>query len=173
MPLTIPGDGTPWSSLGTQIVNSVQGPLASLYQSSTQSIPLNTYTGIQFNAENFDTHGGHDPSTNNTRWVCPSGWAGYYDLSGCVMFASDGTGIRIAYMRVNGTTTVRGSLVRVAPVADGFGNAVGTPTITWLLAAGDYVELVALHTNVPNSAISTYVTDPYMPAMNIAFRRFA
>jgi hypothetical protein len=173
MPITIPNTGDPWTTQGTQIVNSVQGPLANLYQTSAQSIPLNTYTAIAFQAESFDSHNGHDLVTNNSRWTCPAGWGGYYDLSGQVMFGSDATGVRVAYLRVNGTTSVRGSCVRVQPTADGFGNGVVVATITWLLNAGDYVELMALHVNNPNTAINTFSGDPYMSGMSVAFRRFA
>lgn len=44
-------------------------PRASLTRSSNQTIADSTNTAVQFNAEEFDSEGGHDTVTNNTRYT--------------------------------------------------------------------------------------------------------
>ena len=54
---------------------------ASVYRASPdQSIPTATFTDINFTAENYDTNGFHDNTTNNTRLTIPTGKGGYYAI---------------------------------------------------------------------------------------------
>ena len=53
-------------------------PCFSARLSSGQSISSGTYTKINFNSEDFDTHGAH----SNGRFTCPSGKAGKYFFNG-------------------------------------------------------------------------------------------
>ena len=54
---------------------------ASVHRTANQSLSNNVYTTINFTAENFDTDGFHDNSTNNTRLTIPSGKGGYYHIT--------------------------------------------------------------------------------------------
>jgi hypothetical protein len=54
---------------------------ASVYRASPdQAISTATFTDINFTAENYDTDGFHDNSTNNTRLTIPTGKGGYYQI---------------------------------------------------------------------------------------------
>ncbi len=58
---------------------------ASVYRASPdQSIANNTFTSVEWTAENYDTDGFHDNVTNNTRLTIPSGKGGYYQIRGQV-----------------------------------------------------------------------------------------
>lgn len=142
-------------------------PLAVMYQSVGQSIPNDQWTPLQFTSETIDTHGGHSTTANTSRWTCPSGWAGYYLIGGLYYPAVGVAGVRVAAVAKNGARS-RGSVTRVQPCADSFGNGVTTQALVQL-AAGDYVEIHALHTQ--GAAMGTFTGDPETSSMNVAFLR--
>jgi hypothetical protein len=144
------------------------GPVFSAVQTVAQSIPNNVWTPLTFSAERIDTDNGHSTSANTSRWVVPTGWAGYYSLSGIVFFATGTTGVRCAALAKNGTR-IPGSSTRTSPCADGFGNGVTTGSMVEQLAVGDYVELIALHNQ--GSAVNTFVTSPETSGLRVAFLR--
>lgn len=57
-------------------------PLASLDRSSDQTISNTTHTAVQWNSETFDTVGGHDTVTNNSRYTAQ--YDGIYMLSASI-----------------------------------------------------------------------------------------
>ena len=148
-----------------------QGPIALLYQTTVHQVANNVAAGVpmQFQAEMYDTHNGHDNATNNSRWTCPSGWAGYYLVSGMGMIASGTTGVRLCWLRKNGSIAIPGTLQRAQPPADNGGAAVAANSAVVYLAVGDYVEVVFLHTQ--GSAVNTFCTSPYIPALSVAWLR--
>ena len=178
MPAKPAAGDAPWTGVGNAIYDSVQGPLFAGYQSSAQSIPFNTYTAVTLDAENVDTHNGHPTAAgSNTKWTCPTGWGGYYLCSGVIMFATDSTGVRVGFLRKTGTGTtatgaVLGSLSRVQPASDGFGNTVPISPVVVPFADGDYIELITLHTNTGSTALNLFTTSPYTSGMNVTFLRF-
>jgi hypothetical protein len=80
--LTISGGVPAWGSAAGQ---TFSGCL--IYPSTTRNnyLSANTTTTITFDSELFDTDGFHSTSTNTNRITVPSGKAGYYAVSGCVM----------------------------------------------------------------------------------------
>jgi hypothetical protein len=152
---------TPWTTVGNQIYDSVQAPVANLYQNSAQSLLNNTETAITLDLEASDTHNGHDLVTNNSRWTCPVGWDGYYLFSGVVFFC---------WLRSNGVNPMPGSVNRRGPFSGADGDGMPTPACLIQMAAGDYIEVVGLHTQ--GTAVNTLATAQYRSGLNVAFQRF-
>jgi hypothetical protein len=103
---------------------------------ANQSIPTNIWTAIQFDTEEWDTDNIFDPA-QNTRLTCKT--AGRYLISGTVRFAENTTGIRMAMICRNGSTTDR--------LANYFGgmdiNGRWSASFTTLvnMIVDDYIEL--------------------------------
>lgn len=122
-------------------INFLQAPPRfELRQSSAQSIPNNTDTAINFNAEDMDTDpaglGGHEPGTP-TQWICR--YPGVYLLSGKATIGFNATGIRVVYLRIN-NIDVPGSAMTVSGTT-AYDPAITTPPKKVFLNAGDFVEL--------------------------------
>lgn len=94
---------------------------------------------ITFNSERYDTGSCHSTVSNTSRLTVPSGGGGVYSIGGCVGFLANATGVRYAYIVVNGATTIA---LNTAPATSAIDTRV-TVACDYLLAAGDYVELGA------------------------------
>ena len=77
---------------------------ARAFHSTTQSIPNNTSTALNFNSERFDTDVIHDNATNNERLTCKT--AGLYLITANIGFAANATGVRAILLQLNGTTFI-------------------------------------------------------------------
>lgn len=135
-------------------------PIGRIVASGTQSLTDNTITAIIFSAaDEIDTHGFHDPSSNNTR-VTPN-IAGYYEFTGTVMFSSrDDYNDVNSWIRKNGGTNLAPAFR--APYATDSGNALfpgviaGTTYATQSMnGTTDYIELVAQQNNAANVSANT------------------
>lgn len=133
----------------------------SLYSSSVTAVANATLVAVSFNSEKYDTDGFHDNTTNNTRITIPTGKAGKYLINGKINYDSNATGIRQAYIRKNGSTTL--SYVVYNPVTSNVTTAVVVALED--LAVGDYIELNAyqssggsLNTETPGQATNFGVT---------------
>ena len=111
-------------------------PAARVYNSAAISISHNLDTVLTFNSERFDTDAIHDTVTNPSRLVCKT--AGLYLIVGHVRFASNATGFRYTYIRVNGTTSLA---VQETPAVSGFPTILSVATL-YQLAVNDYAELL-------------------------------
>jgi hypothetical protein len=125
---------------------------ASVYASAAQNLPSANYA-LVFDTEHYDTGGYHDPAVNPSRLTVPAGKAGKYHITGGVRFtASSSQGRREAYIRLNGTTDI--AEVEAAASTSSYNALI--PTITYDLAAGDYVELVTYQdtgVNIPTYTV--------------------
>lgn len=75
-------------------------------RSTNQSLNNSSSTTIDFTAaDEFDTDGFHDPSSNSTRITIPSGLDGVYLVLGHIQYAQNSTGVRINRILVNGSAT--------------------------------------------------------------------
>lgn len=110
---------------------------ASVYMTAAQSIANNSFVTLLFNAENFDTDAFHDNATNNSRLTVPTGKAGKYLITLQGNIDSSITGVRYAYIKLNGSTVV--SKVQLAPATSGNGWYVNQSVVQNLIV-GDYVE---------------------------------
>ena len=124
--------GTPGGKL------AFRGALVS--KSADQSLNNSQITAITFDTEIYDTSAIHDTITANTRLTVPSGVT-RVKLSAKAMFATNGTGARIAWIYKGGTSAYPGSAhVSVTPVSSGTTDIVlESPVLT--VVAGDYFEL--------------------------------
>lgn len=121
------GTGSAWGNSGVNV-----------YKSGAQSSSNATATAITFDAELFDTDGSHDNVTNNSRLTCKI--AGKYLVTGHAVWTANNTGMRYAYIRVNGSTVM--GYQTTAALTGGYETQV-TVTRVLDLNVGDYVELVA------------------------------
>ena len=111
-------------------------PMCRVYNSAAISTATATFTALTFDSERYDVGGCHSTSSNTGRLTVPTGGGGVYSIFGNIKFASNATGLRVARIRLNGTTYI---------AADE--NAPDATTLCvkteYKLAAADYVELVA------------------------------
>lgn len=153
------GPGVPSTSQLNQFRDAIRflqtKPIAQLRQTSAQTFTTAVFTPVQFNSEVFDLDpdgvGGHDNSTNNTRWTCR--YPGYHLVSGLVTYNGNGTGARHAGLRINGAEVVS-SYMSVTPTGADV-NGVAPHAMRLLLDVGDYVELVGYQSSGGN--LATYV----------------
>lgn len=131
------------------------GQNARVYHNTTQAVNTSTHTALTFNSERYDTDTVHDTSTNPTRLTCKT--PGKYDIKGAVSFPDNATGVRMAYIRLNGT--------KILGVAEFM--AVTTPSVatactlagSWDMALNDYVELVVWQNS--GSTLTFTASDAY------------
>lgn len=113
-------------------------PMCRVYNSASISTATATFTALTFDSERYDVGGCHSTSSNTGRLTVPTGGGGVYQLWGIAKFATNGTGIRIARIRLNGATYIGAAEVP--------GSSTDATTVNvscqYKLAAADYVELV-------------------------------
>ncbi len=131
-------------------------PLAMLRQTSAQSLANATSVAVQLNAEDVDSDveevGGHDNSTNNTRWTAR--YAGWHWVAGGIGYDINSVGYRSADLGVNGVFTHASSAL--VPAVNGNSSRVAGRGILVWLDVGDYIELYAFQTST--GALNTGVT---------------
>lgn len=134
----------------TALESAVSGgaiPVAILRNTVSQTLAHNTDTPISFTTEDVDTANGHDNATNPTRWTCPAGWAGYYEVSGGgnLNTGSGGTaGSRTATWLRNGLKFGGSEGVGSSGTAT---QSVQARVMIVQLAVGDYLELSVRQTS--------------------------
>lgn len=121
-----PGDG-----------NFAQVPQCRAYHSVDQSIATGTETTFALDSERWDLGAPspqHDTATNNSRLTCVV--PGLYFVSGHVTWASNATGYRYCYLRLNGSLQIA---FQSSPANSGL-VTIHSVSTNYRLAAGDYVE---------------------------------
>lgn len=117
----------------------IDPPACSVYGSAAQTLTTDTLTAMNANSELYDNNSMHSTSTNTSRITCQT--AGRYWVSGSVIFATNGTSERSIEFRKNGTTQYLG--LKVNANTAGSQNTVLSAVRTVVLAAGDYIEVMA------------------------------
>lgn len=126
---------------------------AKVYHNTSQAIPPNTLTAVQFNSEVYDTDDIHDTSTNNTRLTCKT--AGKYIVTGSVQFQGSATaGRRTLRFLKNGTTNLSNS-TDYAGADAGYNPNLCISTLV-NLEVNDYIELVVYQTTGGNLNVEYY-----------------
>lgn len=109
-------------------------------RSTAQTIPDNTDTAVAFNGtDEYDSDSIHDPASNNTRFTVPTGGAGKWRGVFHANYAFHASGVRNIFFRKNGTTRLAEE--SRPPMASPFLTPVNLSD-EWLLADGDYIEVV-------------------------------
>lgn len=133
----------------------IQGPAFSAYQSSAQSVSNNIITKIQFQAEEWDTAGCFD---NTTNYRFTPNVPGYYQVNGAATVTAVGSYFCLAEIYKNGSAYKYGNLTNA--------NASGYPTTNvsaqvYLNGTTDYIELYVFQfsgsaQNLAGNTQSTY-----------------
>ncbi len=95
-----------------------------VYGTANQTISNATVTTIPFGAENFDSDGFHNNSTNNSRITIPTGKGGKYLVVAQSSFAANVTGFRQTRILKNGTAIDLTNATLTAQCRDKSSNAV-------------------------------------------------
>jgi hypothetical protein len=120
-------------------------PGAQVRRTTAQSIPNNTPTAIQFDAEDSDNDAMHSTVTNTSRLTCNT--PGRYLCAGAIPYDAGTTGNRECRVAKNGVSTGVAGGRNIIPAPGGGGLLVVSPVIEVPLLAGDYVELYAVQSN--------------------------
>jgi len=131
--------GVSWATTGNFIGCRV-------FANSAQTISNATDTKLAYANESFDTDGFHSNVTNNTRITIPAGLGGYYRITANTGFLSNSSGRRIFGLTLNGG----GVSSQVEMTASASAEPAATITDTYLLAAGDYLEVNTFQTSGGN-----------------------
>jgi hypothetical protein len=124
---------------------------------SAQTISNATDTVLNLNDEYWDTNSFHNPVTNNSRLTIPSGYGGFYIVFYKVTWATNTTGLRYAYAKLNGGSTLIG---KGAWESDSDGVVTMVGTFLDKFTAGDYIELVVYQSSGGNlNTNGTYFTN--------------
>lgn len=157
---TGPAGTTTWAGI-TDKPTGLPGVGCTAWRTVAQTLNNFTETAIALDAEAFDTHGFHSPTTNASRLTIPAGMAGYYLIAGQIRFASSATGGRSASIYKNSATFLANT---PAAAAGSTSTAIATQAVAYL-AVGDYVELTgwqssgaALSTEVSGSNLLTWLS---------------
>lgn len=148
---------------------ALKPPVAQLYQTVEQDIAHNTFTALNFQGEAADTHNGHSTTTNTSRWTCPSGWAGYYLVSGLVYLFNPSVSM-CCHIRKNGVG-VKGSLTRSGPASVTTDTGLSSGTVVVPMSVGDYVE-VFVEQNA-GATRHTFVGGDFTSGLSVSFLRKA
>lgn len=158
--------------LAAQINQLLLKPIVRLVAQSTQSIPHNTNTAIQFGSgsEEIDTHNFHDVTTNNTR-VTPT-ISGYYECKGAVAHGADADYTAVnSWIRFSGASN-KAPAWRNQPVQlSAITMAHCFATVAIDATAGDYIELMALQTNTSTGANNTNQSSQFSCALEVIYLR--
>jgi hypothetical protein len=114
------------------------------FNDATQTLTNGAYTIVALNAEEYDTDGFHDNSTNNSRLTVPLGLAGYYHVFGAVSIES-GSNQRTLIVCKNATDieggTDFGDILVPAGENAGAGQVHFTFNTVRPLEVGDFIEM--------------------------------
>jgi hypothetical protein len=142
-----------WASQVTNTVNWILGKtMATLTRAAAQSFGTSgTAAAVSWDTAVSDAYNGYTGATP-TRWTCPAGYGGTYQVTASVAWAANATGQRQLYIARNGVAlTYAGQDTRPS---------AGSSLITYqqvsalvTLAAGDYIEAWAMQNS--GGALST------------------
>lgn len=171
--ISVPTGGATVSStaFGAPVANTIAAILnpahGMFYQTTaTTSIANSTtvWTPVGFDTEYTDTANGHSTTTNPARYTVPTGWQGLYVVQGSVIFTGNATGQRWAAVGVNGLTPQNGTAdgTALAPNSSSFSVSTYAEIV---LAAGDYVQLLALQSS--GGTLATTINGAFTSSMTV------
>lgn len=131
---------------------------------TVQSIPNATYTALNFNVEDYDTHGAHDNVTNNSRFTCPM--AGILRLDGAVGYSANASGFRALIWSKNGTR-LPGTQVADLAITGGKAMQVSARPYMVTVAAADYIELITYQDS--GAALDTSISADEQSSMTVTY----
>ncbi len=126
-------------------------PQCRVYNSVALTVATGTNVALTFDSERADNDNLHSTTSNTSRLTAAR--AGLYLITGSVEWAANATGIRMAAIRLNGTTLL--ATTQTPPCTGGVDTAQVVSTL-YQLAAGDYVELIGYQTSGGNLNVVQY-----------------
>lgn len=122
-------------------------PVVQLYQSTTQTIPNNTFTAVTFTSEGIDRRGQHSTTVSTSR-VTATADLGTYFVIGQVVWATAAAGGRRCRFTDSGVTALLGAAGLYPPAAT-FGTSIAFGV--WQPASSSaYLELEAFQDSGAN-----------------------
>lgn len=145
------------TTIATDLALAGNRPQAFAYQTSVQSVGYGSTATMSFQAETVDTDGIHSTASNTYRMTCAT--AGYYLMTGSIIYDASATGMRAAYIEkfttaTSATAPVLGSLSYVISSSGTYPTTVTTPSVVVSMAVGDYIQLTGFHT--AGAGLNTY-----------------
>lgn len=175
LPVPVPASEDPGNSIASGLWNSqvrdglgflLNDPLFVGTQTSSQNILNNAWTAISLNSEQFDTYGGHDNVTNNTRYTAQV--AGYYSVCGVTCWSTNGTGVRASRLHLNGAV-VQGTSQMVSTSSTNV-SGVATPMRCLYLNVNDYVEVAGYNNSgAASPGLATAVASDLSSALYVTW----
>ncbi len=132
------------AGIRTPLLFTMGPPLCIAIQTSAQTFTTSTVTPITFNVNVIDATTMHSTSSNTSRFNAV--YPGEYDVKYSLPWVANGTGIRAAWIRVNGSLDA-GGFVQVGANASDTSVAAAE---TLYLQVGDYVEVCGYQTSGGN-----------------------
>ncbi|MEU4296336.1 hypothetical protein [Kitasatospora aureofaciens] len=126
-------------------------PMFEGYQSAAQSIANGSLTAVAIDTNLVDTYGGHSTTTNNSRYTCQTGAAGWYLVTCAAGFTANANGARALEIHKNGTAVKLGYAGTDDSRTDIAAALQATAIVQ--LAVGDYLEGYVYQTS--GGALST------------------
>lgn len=124
----------------------VRGVRARVYSSSNILIATGgAGTALTYDSERYDTDAIHNVASVTTRLTIP--FDGHYRVGACVRFASNATGYRQVFFRVNGATVIAGAIVDAVATAI---TDIVIAGVDYEFTAGDYIECNVVQTSGGN-----------------------
>lgn len=162
--LPVPSEGTAvvgvpltaafWNTNVRDAINFLLNPpMCEAYQTSaTTTLPAGTWTPIGCDTNTVDSYGGHNTSTNNSRYVGPV--PGWYQANGIVAFTTGASTYNQARIAKNGNPYQR-SRATGTPSTGAF-NPIANPgpVQIFLNGTGDYIEIHGIMQAAGATAIS-------------------
>lgn len=134
-----------------------------VYNSANQSVANNALVALTFDSERYDTANYHSTSSNTSRITIPA--TGKYRVFAQAAMATNSTGLRYIYIRLNGTTTIACESCLPSSTDE---TRIATST-EWAFTAGDYVELYVLHSISGGGALNSLANSSFSPEFGCTF----
>jgi hypothetical protein len=149
--LTVASGVPSWATASSPSYVGVRAITSSASVNYTASVD----TAIPYAAEDFDTNGFHDNSTNNSRITIPSGYSGKYLITGQLELGIVSTTYLQLRLYKNGSllNAQLGRLFNLAHNSSTQPMIAGSTVLS--LVAGDYIQLMATSSDT-NASTSTY-----------------
>jgi hypothetical protein len=136
--ITVDAQGRLTAASEAAISGGGGGDSCRVYNSANQSINNATETLITYDSERWDTNSMHSNSTNTGRITIAT--TGKYLIGSSIAFASNASGVRNSFIKVNGSTYIAGWNVQAV---NGDATFVNVNTV-YELTAGDYLTTTVI-----------------------------
>jgi hypothetical protein len=124
-------------------------------QTTNTNLTNGVFTALGFDgADTYDSDAFHDPASNNTQFIVPTGKAGKYSMSG-FSFTTSSPGNLYGAIRLNGTT-----IIAIGPGQTNTGFGMVAVHTTYDLAVADYVEFGIVAGAASKQSLDAGVIDP-------------